>query len=83
MFRIYFDTNEGIGNGNYSMNLDRSIENIAPIADQLYDGLHVIIYMVDELEMEAIPKFDNEHKIWTATPLLKTSKYSDEGSNGV
>ncbi|TAJ35697.1 MAG: hypothetical protein EPO55_24855 [Reyranella sp.] len=56
------------------------MDDIAPIADQLRDGMHVIIYMTDELEMEAILRFDAEWKAWTAMPVKGTIKYYDEDS---
>jgi hypothetical protein len=75
MHRIYFDTNEGPDSRRYALWLRQSLEDMAAISDELHDGLHVIIYMTDELEMEAILEFDNTHGAWMAKPIKGTEKY--------
>ncbi|MGO9485812.1 MAG: hypothetical protein ACLPX9_14700 [Rhodomicrobium sp.] len=75
--RIYFDTNEGPDNERYALWLRRSLEDMAPISGQLYDGLQVIIYMTGELEMEAILEFDKSHGAWMARPIEGTTKHYD------
>jgi hypothetical protein len=47
---------------------------MAPIAGQLKDGLRVIIYMTDELEMDATLEFDQSQDAWMARPIAGTTK---------
>ena len=41
--------------------------------------MRVVIYMPEELEMEAILEFDHDPKWggWTAKPIMETIKYFD------
>jgi hypothetical protein len=82
MFRIYFDTNDGTGDGRYGLWVKGSLDDIAPIADRLRDGMHIISYMTGELEMEAVLEFDQKWKAWTARPVPGTEKYYDNDSKG-
>jgi hypothetical protein len=75
MHRIYFDTNEGTYSDGYALCLRKSLEDLALIASELRDGLHVIIYMTDELEMEAILEFDRTHGVWMAKPIRGTEEH--------
>lgn len=67
--RIYFDTNEGTHDWGYELTLRRSLRDLDAISPQLRDGLHVIIYMPGELEMEATLKFDLGNNRWVALPI--------------
>jgi hypothetical protein len=84
--RVMFDTNEGSMAGGYWLS-KRDLEAIGPALKQ---GLRVIIYMPDELEMEAILEFDyagsswREEGSWIGRPVPGTVKYldgSDKDSN--
>lgn len=72
MHRIYFDTNDGNLEEGYSLNINGSKTDLARIGDELCDGLKVIIYMTNEIEMEAVLKFDNDHGYWKAMPIKGT-----------
>jgi hypothetical protein len=78
MHRIFFDTNEGNYEHGYWLALPGSLKDIAPIADQLHNGLRVTIYMTNELEMEATLQFDEQYGYWIARPIEGTTKYYDE-----
>jgi hypothetical protein len=80
MFRIYFDTNDADELGRYILNCRGSREDIAPIVDKLRIGMHVVVYMTDELEVEAVLDFDNRHNVWVASPIWSTIKYLSEKS---
>ncbi|WP_018267414.1 hypothetical protein [Methylosinus sp. LW4] len=84
MHRIYFDTNEGpVGNDRYGLWLDASLKDMEPIADQLHDGLRVVIYMTGELEMQATLEFDKALNAWTARPIAGTIViYAETHSRG-
>ena len=74
MHRIYFDTNEGNGK-RYALWLSASRSDLASISSELRDGLRVIIYMTDELEMEATLEYDAEQGAWMAIPDDSTIKH--------
>jgi hypothetical protein len=75
MRRIYFDSNERPDSERYGLWVKGSLQDIEPMADQLHNGLHVIIYMTGELEMEAVLEFDAAWNGWTAHPVPGTIKY--------
>jgi len=75
MYRIYFDGNDLAGPDCYGLWVNGSLADIEPIADKLHDGLHVIIYMTGELEMEAVLEFDTEWNAWTARAVPGTIKH--------
>jgi hypothetical protein len=77
LYRIYFDTNAGDGE-RYDLGLRGSLEDIAPIADQLQEGMRVIIYMTGELEMESTLEFDQKYGHWMARPIEGTTKIYPE-----
>jgi len=77
VYRIWFDTNEGDGFGRYDLGLPGSRRDIAPIADKLNEGMRVIIYMGNELEMEATLEFDPKYDRWMAQPIKGTIKHLD------
>ncbi len=75
--RIYFDTNSGTPDRRYGLWLDSSVADLARIPDGPRDGMRVVIYMGDELEMEAILVRDADWG-WTADPVPGTVKYLDQ-----
>lgn len=74
MHRVFFDVNEGNQCG-YKLNLPHSIIDISSIDDGIKDGMRIIIYMPDELEMEAIAKYSENYNCWIAIPILSTLKH--------
>ena len=75
MYRIFFDTNSCDERGRYSLSIAGALKDIEPIADQLFEGLKIIIYMGDELEMQAVLTFDASSRAWMADPISETIKY--------
>jgi hypothetical protein len=73
--RIYFDSNDGPDDERFGLWVAGSLEDIEPIAAELKDGLHVIIYMTGEMEMEAVLEFDTDWNAWTARPVPGTTKF--------
>jgi len=76
-YRIWFDANNGTMHQGYPLTLPGSHHDIQPIADKLKDGMRVVIYMGEELEMEAILEFDPSACCWVAHPVSGTLKYLD------
>jgi hypothetical protein len=74
LHRIFFDSNDGSYDRGYELDLPRSIEDLARIGGELKDGLHVLIYMPNELEMEAILTYDSVQERWMASPIHGTVK---------
>jgi hypothetical protein len=73
--RIYFDTNEGDEDDRFDLGIPGSLKDIAPIADNLRDGMRVVLYMTDELEVEAILEFEPKYGHWLARADWSTIKY--------
>ena len=69
MYRIYFDSNEGNERGNCGLGLNRSVEDFAKIPGGPKDGMTVTIYMIGEIEMEAVLEWDGNWKAWTGRPI--------------
>lgn len=79
MHRVYFDTNEGTGDRDrYGLWLDKSTKDLAKIPGGPQEGLRVVIYMVGELEMEAVLEWDKDWNGWTARGIPGTIKPNDE-----
>jgi len=70
MNRIFFDTNAGTSEAGYLLHFAKSLEDINEIEGGPYEGMNVIIYMPDELEMEAILRFDDEFECWRGVPVI-------------
>jgi hypothetical protein len=81
LHRIYFDANDGPDPDRFGLWVEGSRRDIEPIADQLRNGLRVIIYQTGEMEMEAVLEFDPEWNAWTARPDWQTVKYLDGSGN--
>jgi hypothetical protein len=75
--RIFFDTNEGTHAHGYELSMPRSHVDLAALGDCLRDGLEVIIYMPDELEMRATLTFAVEQQVWIAVPIEGSIHYLD------
>ena len=78
MHRIYFDENARDEQGRCNLGMRGSLRDIEPIAAELADGMHVILYDNEELEVEAILQYDTQHQRWMASPIWSTLKRSDE-----
>lgn len=80
MHRVYFNSNEMSYKDDeprFYLGLSPSVEDLALIPDK-HDGMHVIIYMTGELEMEATLEFDAKHGCWMAWPVEGTTKIYPE-----
>ena len=75
--RICFDTSEGDELGRYSLDIPQALKDIAPVADKLAVGMHVVIYMTGEVEVEAVLDFDKEQLRWVASPIWSTLRPLD------
>jgi hypothetical protein len=78
MYRIYFDSNNAADDG-YSLSCVGSQADIVLIADQLQEGMHVILYITGELEMEAVLNYDAQKIRWIGCPVPGTLRYLDGG----
>jgi hypothetical protein len=78
MHRIYFDANEGDERGRFDLGIPGALRDIEPVASELTEGMHVILYDNEELEIEAMLEFDPKYRCWMANPLWNTLKRSYE-----
>ena len=76
MYRIYFDSNNGV-DGGYSLSCFGSLQDIAPIEAKLREGMHVTLYMTGEMELEAVLEFDRARGRWIGRPVAGTLRYLD------
>jgi hypothetical protein len=68
------NTNESLDGESYSLHLDCSKRDLEQFASNLRDGLRVVIWMADELELEATLGFDHASGLWFATGDHSTIK---------
>jgi hypothetical protein len=74
--RIYFDADNRLEDGRYWLGIVGSLAEIAPIVDELHNGLSVLIYSPGEMEKEATLQHDPLWG-WTAREVPGTSRYLD------
>lgn len=72
MIRIYADFNHRDEQGRVELDTVGSLADIKQHADILADGMTVLLYMEDELEVEGTLTFDG---IWLASPNFATLRY--------
>jgi hypothetical protein len=75
--RIFFDSNEGTHEHGYWLNLSKSRRDLERLGDQLREGLHVLLHMPDEFEVEAVLRFDIQSDHWVGMPVAGTLRYLD------
>jgi hypothetical protein len=76
MYSIYFDENAGDEKGRFDLGIPGSLRDIAPIAGQVRDGLHVMLYDNEALEVEAVLEFEPAYQRWMARPLWDSVKHT-------
>jgi hypothetical protein len=69
MQRVYFDTNTGTDGDGYILWFDQSLRDLDQIDGGPKEGKLVLLYMDEELEIEATLKYDQKMKIWKGIPL--------------
>ena len=74
MHRIYFDPNAGDERGRFDLGIPGALSDIELISSEFSDGMHVILYDNDQLEVEAVLEFDQKYQRWMAHPLWNTLK---------
>ena len=75
--RIFFDSNEGTLQNGYWLNLPTSRRDLEKLGEQLREGLHVLLHMPTEFEVEAVLTFDREFNLWVGMPVASTLRYLD------
>ena len=69
MDRIFFDSNSGDEVSGYVLAFELSKQDIRKMRSRVRDGAIVLLYMPDELEVEARLKFDHDMKCWRGIPI--------------
>jgi hypothetical protein len=77
MYHIYFDGNEGDDQDRFDLGIPGSLRDIEKLSGELTEGMHVILYDDEELEVEAVLEFNPKHKIWMGRPLWDTLRRFD------
>lgn len=75
--RIYFDTNERDESGPsaYSLSISGAQEDIQRLGDSIRPGMRVLLYMTNELEVEATLEFNRQYKYWIGHADMNTLRY--------
>lgn len=66
--RIYFDSNAATEDGRYILSIAGSLKDIRSLGDSLRPGMRVLLYMTDELEVEATLELDGARQTWLGLP---------------
>lgn len=77
MDRIYFDENAGDERGRYDLGIPGSRRDLEQLAGKLGNGVHILLYDGQEIEVEAVLEFDQASNRWMALPLWNTLRRSD------
>jgi len=77
MDRIYFDENAGDERGRYDLGIAGSRRDLERLTGKLGNGVHVVLYDGQEIEVEAILEFDQASNRWMALPLWNTIRRLD------
>jgi hypothetical protein len=78
MDRIYFDENAGDERGRYDLGIPGARGDLDRLAGKLGDGVHVLLYDGQEIEVEAVLEFDQPSNRWMASPLWNTIRRPGE-----
>jgi hypothetical protein len=78
MYRIYFDPNAGDESDRFDLGIPGSLRDIELIGSELKNGMRVILYDNEELEVEPLIEFDPRYQCWMATPIWTTLKHLGE-----
>ena len=76
MIRVYADFNCQDEDGRVKLDVPGSRKDLDSHRDELRDGMKVILYVPDELDVEATLVFD---EIWLAIPDYATLRYDSPG----
>jgi hypothetical protein len=78
LHRVYFDGNEGTETNLYGLWLKKSEADLAKIPGGPREGMKVTIYMIGEIEMEALLEWNEKWQGWTARPIEGTMRENHE-----
>ena len=78
MLKIYSDFNNKDELNRIRLNLPLSKLAIENSNEKLAPGVHVLLYVDGEFEVEAVLDFDNKRGLWLASPIYSTIKYDDK-----
>jgi hypothetical protein len=78
MDRIYFDENAGDARGRYDLGIPGSRQDLERLSAKLGEGVRVMLYDGQEIEIEAVLEFDRSSNRWMALPLWDTIRRRDE-----
>lgn len=74
---VFFDSNDSNGDGAFFLTTARSEKDLSGIGADLKDGLHVMLVMPDEFEVEGALCFNARLGCWLGQADLDTIRYLD------
>jgi hypothetical protein len=75
MLRVYADFNCQDEDGKVRLDVAGSLTDLKGVATTIANGTRVILYVPNELEVEANLNFDSNREIWLATPDYATTRH--------
>jgi hypothetical protein len=78
MLRIHFDFNNFVDGDTFELDSYGSMRDIELHGQALKDGLRVLLYMTDHLEVEATIRFDRQRSIWLGVADWSTKRLLSE-----
>lgn len=74
--RIYFSTNDPVGDNRYGLDFPTALKDIAAMKSQPHVGMRVLLYDTDEVEVEGNLEWDNTNRRWIGVPDWRTERWA-------
>lgn len=78
LYRIYFDENEGDEQDRFDLGIPGSLADLEPLTGTLTNGMRVLCYDNQSIEVEAILEWDAKYHQWWGRPLWETIRRLDK-----
>ncbi len=73
--RIYFSTNDPIGDNCFGLDFPTSLRDIAAMEGVPHTGMRVLLYDVGEVEVEGTLERDEINSRWVGVPDWQTERW--------
>jgi hypothetical protein len=75
--KVFFDANDGTMEHGYWLGFEQSQRDLEEMGGALRPGSRIVIYMPNELQMQATLRFDPAEDVWWGDPIPNTIEYLD------
>ena len=73
--KIFFSTNDPIGDNRFGLDFPTALRDIAAMGCKPQVGMRVLLYDVDEVEVEGNLEWDELHQRWVGVPDWRTERW--------